>query len=63
MRERTAESPHCGEDEDVEEERGREELQTAEEAGGFPPSRWSWRPITLHSFQPQEEIRPTMPSV
>lgn len=32
----TAES-HCGEDEDEEEERGREELQTdIEESGGFP---------------------------
>lgn len=30
----TAESPHCGEDEDAEEERGREELQTDTEEGG-----------------------------
>ncbi len=36
-----AESPHCGEDEDVEEERGREELQTVDEAGGFPSCLWS----------------------
>lgn len=37
----TAGSPHCGEDEDAEEERGREELQTAEDVGGFPSWLWS----------------------
>lgn len=59
----TAGSPHCGEDEDAEEERGREELQTAEDVGGFPSWLWSWRPITLYSFQPQEKIRPDIPPV
>lgn len=37
MGESTAESPHCGEDEDVEEERGREELQTDTEDGFLQP--------------------------
>lgn len=41
VRKLTAQSPHCQEDEDAEEERGREELQKAEGEGGFPSCMWS----------------------
>lgn len=56
----TAEFTYCAEDKDAEEESGRLKLQTAKEVGGFPLS------VGLQAddpFQPQEEIRSTIPCV
>lgn len=53
----TAETPHCGVAKDVEEDEGREELQTHRVAGVFPLWLWREKAASVHSSGLQEAIR------